>query len=251
MALILSIVSGKGGVGKSVIAVNLAEVLAADGRTVALVDADLGQTACATLLNESPATSADFAPKDRRACWHACSSGVTLVQGAAEPPPHDAGRRLVLRALDVQIEALEEVHDFILIDAPAGAEDVARWAMERADLSVLVLVDEPTSVADAYRLVKAAWHADAGHAIGTVVNFAETEAHGRDVWHRFGLITRRFTGNGSFYLGSVPFSTDVRRSVARQVPFVREHESLAGSLRAIAAAAESHAEHARHGISLQ
>jgi flagellar biosynthesis protein FlhG len=250
MAIIISIVSGKGGVGKSVIAVNLAEVMAADGRAVALIDADLGQTACATLLNETPAMSADEAPKDRRACWHACASGVTLVQGSGEPVPHDAGRRLVLRALDLQIEALEEVHDVILIDAPAGVEDVARWAMNRADLTALVLVDEPTSVADAYRLVKAAWQADPGRSVGTVVNFAETDAHGRDVWHRFGLITRRFTGNGSFYLGSVPFSTDVRRSVARQTPFAREHDGLAASLRAIAAAAQSHAEHARHGISL-
>lgn len=250
MADIISIVSGKGGVGKSVIAVNLSEAFARLGRAVALVDVDMGQSACATLLNESPRTSAVDCEHDPEAAWHPCPTGVTLVQAAAEPPLPEADRRDILRIMDAQILRLAEVHDFIVIDAPAGIDETVQWSIEWADLSALVLADEPTSVADAYRLVKNAWQADMTRRFGTIVNFAETEAHGRDVWNRFGLITRRFTGNGSFYLGSVPFSTDVRRSVARQMPFIRESGSLADTMHAIASAAESQAMHARHGVSL-
>lgn len=251
MQSIISIVSGKGGVGKSVLAVNLAETLVASGRAVALVDADLGQTACATLLNETPRRSASEAHEDPRSCWHPCGSGLTLVQGVTDPPDSDGTRRAALQALDAQVDALAEVHDVVLIDAPAGADDTVLWTLKRADVAALVIADEPTSIADAYRLAKRVWQSNPAFPFGTVVNFAETDAHGRDVWNRFGLITRRFMGNGSFYLGSVPFSTDVRRSVAAQRPFVRDHEGLSATLGAIATAAESYAHHARQGLSLQ
>ncbi len=250
MPCVISIVSGKGGVGKSVIAVNLAEALAADGRSVALLDADLGQPSCATLLNEHPPASIVNA-RGLREAWHACGSGATLVQAADEPVESAADRHAVLQVLDLQAEALENEHEILIIDAPAGADEVVRWAINRANLSVLVLVDEPTAAADAYRLVKSLWQVDPGYRFGTIVNFAETDAHGRDVWNRFSLITRRFTGNGSFYLGSVPFSTEIRRSVSRQAPFVRHDQALCTALLSIATAAEARAVEARHGVSLQ
>lgn len=251
MSVILSVVSGKGGVGKSLLAVNLAEVWAAEGKTVALLDADAGQTACATLMNETPRASADEAGRDPRGAWHPCASGVTLVQMSGDSASGERENQRVLAILDAQLNALSDAHDVVLIDAPAGVDAVVQWTLGQADLAALVVADEPTSVADAYRLVKRVWQRDPAYRFGTVVNFAETEAHGRDVWHRFSLITRRFTGNGPFYLGSVPFSTDVRRSVTAQSPFVRHHPVLAACVRAIAEAANKQAEHARHGLSLQ
>lgn len=246
MASTISIVSGKGGVGKSVIAVNLAEALALSGRRVALVDADLGQTACATLLNENPGASTGSP-----LAWHTCDSGLTLVQGADEPLENESQRRDALHSLQDQLGALRSTHELVVIDAPAGTDGAVRWAVEASDLTALILVDEPTAIADAYRLIKTAWQADPGRRFGAIVNLAETDAHGRDVWNRFSLITRRFTGNGSFYLGSVPFSTEIRRSVSSQSPFVRSNESLLESLLVIASNAESRAVEARHGVSLQ
>lgn len=224
---VISIVSGKGGVGKSILAVNLAEALAASGRTVALLDADAGQTACAALMNESPPRVAGAGVGRRGSVVHACSSGVSLVQPAVDSADDAASERGLLAALDRQVDELVEYHEVVLIDSPAGIGERVRWCIRRSHVSVLLITDEPTSVADAYRLAKSIWIDDPGFPFGAVVNFAEDDAHGRDVWHRFSLITRRFTGNGPFYLGWVPFSTDIRRSVSVQRPFVREHEMLA------------------------
>lgn len=235
---IVALVSGKGGVGKSLLSVNLAEALAQQGVSVALLDADVGQTACATLMNESPGnplmgSDLDGSP-DLRSFWHPCASGVTLVQASVDPIGDEASQLVLYRLMDAQLSELRKAHDLVLIDAPAGVDGPVRWSLDRADMAVLLLVDEPTSVADAYRLVKSVWEQDPLYPMGAVTNFAETDAHGRDVLYRFGTVTQRFTGNAPFYLGWVPFSVVVRQSVVRQRPFVRDHQDLAAPVREVA-----------------
>ena len=251
MAPVVTIVSGKGGVGKSVVSVNVAEALAGQGSAVALVDADLAQPNCALLMNEpSPRSVDENLSASLRDCWHPCGSGVTLVQGGGSNVEGvDHG---VLKArLDDQLEELRDVHDLVLIDAPAGTGSTTKWALDRSDFAALLIADEPTSVADAYSLVKSVWEIDSSYRFGTVVNFAEGDAHGRDVDHRFGLITRRFTGNGAFYLGWVPFSGAIRSSVARQTPVVRKDAALASVFGSLGEALIRHASTAAIGLSVQ
>src|SRR5690625_6704534 len=84
---ILAVASGKGGVGKSVISVNLAETLARDGYRVALLDADMAQGACTVLMNEQPGPSLAGAAGRMvsiAAAFRATQSGVTLADGAQE-----------------------------------------------------------------------------------------------------------------------------------------------------------------------
>ena len=84
----LAIVSGKGGVGKSIVSVNLAETLVEMGYSVALVDVDFGQDACALLLNESPEASVlEYACHTvlKEQVIHRTIAGITLLQGALDP----------------------------------------------------------------------------------------------------------------------------------------------------------------------
>ena len=161
--LTLAVVSGKGGVGKSVLSVNLAETFAAAGRRTALVDADFGQSACPVLLNEAPpVTALDVAvghaePAD--ALW-ATASGLTLFQAVRTPGEADAHEPALYDALDIGLDALRSDHDVVLIDAPAGTGPAVRWALDRAGAGLLVLVGEPTAVADAYGLAKLVWARD-------------------------------------------------------------------------------------------
>ena len=92
---VLTFASGKGGVGKSVVTTNLAETLAREGHRVALLDADLGQSDAAVLLNEAPATTVWGAVQEDaalRAVPHETEGGVTLVQAANRPPPEPTRR---------------------------------------------------------------------------------------------------------------------------------------------------------------
>ncbi|MCS3649601.1 flagellar biosynthesis protein FlhG [Salinibacter ruber] len=222
---VLTFASGKGGVGKSVVTTNLAETLAREGHRVALLDADLGQSDAAVLLNEAPATTVWGAVQEDaalRAVPHETEGRVTLVQAANRPPPEAPDARDALyAALDTLLGRLRETHDYVLVDASAGTDGPVQWALDRADLGVLVVVGEPTAVADAYRLAKQLWSADPDYPLGLVVNFAEDEDDARSIGERFKAVTTRFLGQAPKTLGWIPFSHAVRRSVSDQTPVVR------------------------------
>lgn len=222
---IIAVVSGKGGVGKSLIAVNLAETLMLEGRRVALVDADFGQSACAVLMNEAPEASVmdlvRFMARTSQVL-HETASGITLVQAASEAGETDGREKDVYSSLDELLTNLRATHEYVLIDAPAGTDGPVRWALDRADVGIVVVVGEPTAVADAYRLARMIWKSDPTYPLATVVNFADSEEDAAGVADRFGKITEHFTGRLPNYLGWVPFSPSVRLSVSRQVPAVRE-----------------------------
>lgn len=222
---ILTVTSGKGGVGKSVVAVNLAETLAAD-HSVALLDADPGQGACAVMMNESPPASAvDFVRLDAAAedVMHETSSDLTLVQSVTEPMwvEHPRENDLLYTALDEILEALAPSHRYIVIDTPGGLDGPVRWALDRADLSTLVLVDEPTAITDAYRLAKLVWRADPEYPLGSIVNYASSAQDAESVAERFATITEKFTGQTPDYLGFIPRSEQIRESVRSQMPVAR------------------------------
>lgn len=222
---IIAVVSGKGGVGKSLLTVNLAETLAAEGMRVAVVDVDLGQCACAVLMNESPDASVMDLIRfmaTTATVKHASSSGITLVQAATEPGEAAARAKDLWPSLDELLNDLRDTHDYVLIDTPAGTEGAVRWALDRADLGILVVVGEPTAIADAYRLARSIWKSDPTYPLATVVNFAESAEDAESVAVRFGKITEHFTGRLPNYLGWVPFSPEVRASVRMQRPVVRD-----------------------------
>jgi len=222
---IIAIVSGKGGVGKSLVAVNLAEMLVHDGLRVALVDADFGQSACSVLMNETPpATVMDLVRFTARTdqVQHETIAGVTLIQVSAEVGETDGREREVYSSLDELLGELRTRFDYVLIDAPGGTDGPVRWALDRADIGLLIVVGEPTSVADAYRLARMIWKSDPTYPLATIVNFADSEQEADSVAERFGRITEHFTGRLPNYLGWVPFSSSVRLSVTRQSPVVRE-----------------------------
>jgi flagellar biosynthesis protein FlhG len=151
---------------------------------------------------------------------HGTASDVTLVQGVADPKQLGGYEPRLYATLDNLLYQLRATHDYILIDAPAGVGEPVRWALDRADLGLLTLVGEPTAVADAYRLVKLVWHTDPAYPIAVVVNFADTEDEAQSVAHRFGTITERFVQQAPNYLGWIPYSAQVRQSVAEQRPAV-------------------------------
>lgn len=239
---IIAVVSGKGGVGKSVLSVNLAEALALDGCRVALVDADLGQGACGILMNETPKASVmdllRFTARTNQV-KHQTAAGITLVQAAADAGEAEGRERELFPSLDEILTDLRCDHEYVLIDAPAGSQDAVRWALDRADLGLLVVVGEPTAIADAYRLVRMTWTSDPAYPFSTVVNFADSEADAESVHERFARITEHFTGKLPNYLGWVPFSQSIRQSVTRQDPVARQKGPSSDAFQVLARAIRS------------
>lgn len=222
---ILAVISGKGGVGKSMLAVNLAEVLARDEHIVALIDADLGQSACPVLMNEQPDhTVFDYSRRGTTLdqTLHRAAGNLTLSVGALERPRTEEQETALFRSMDEVIGRLRRTHEFIVIDAPAGMGPAVRWSLDRSNTGLLVIVGEPTAIADGYRLTRMIWEQEPDFPLHTVVNYADSEADARSISDRFSMITNQFTDRQPEYLGWIPYASEIRQSVMKQQPAVRE-----------------------------
>lgn len=223
---IVGIASGKGGVGKSIVTVNLAETLVQMGYRVAVVDADLGLSNCAALINESiPGTVMDVmnGKSTISEIILETDGGYILVTGADEPDADVMDWSVLYPTLDQVLRKLRTENDFILIDTPAGASDLSFWALDRADIGLLVVVGEPTAISDVYRFCKFVLEVDPTYPFAAIVNFAENEDDAQHVLKRFNTIVNHFMNREFPYLGFVPMDDLVRKSVADQLPIVRSN----------------------------
>lgn len=221
-SFIISTASGKGGVGKTMVTVNLAESLRSNGHSVALIDADLGFSNCAALLNEQvSATALDvFRKQSHLPDLFQTTSGITLVTGADERDSNIGDWELLFPVLDEIIRKLQNNHDFILIDTPAGASKLNFWALDRSDLCTLILANEPTVISDAYRFCKYIMNIDPVYPFATIVNFAENEKEAQSTATRFNTILNHFLDCELPYLGYVSSSKKIRDSIRRQQPVI-------------------------------
>ena len=218
--------SGKGGVGKSNIALNLAIELARRGRRIALFDADLG-CANADVLCGIPvkATLEDVVHGRRRLAEIMVRvpgvrgrGGVGLVPGASGVTDlaslHATQRRLLVE----QLAALEKVVDLVLIDVGAGIAPDAVGFASAADTVLLTCTPEPTAMTDAYAAAKAILSRRPDLDLSLVVNMAGNDEEGLAVHERMHKVARRHLGRSIPLAGVVPFDFSVVGAVKRRRP---------------------------------
>ena len=222
-ARIVAVTSGKGGVGKSNIAVNLAIQLTAAGRRVALLDADLG-TANADVLCNVPvgSTLAQVVNGQHtlREVLVKTPGGFYLVPGASglanvADLSADARNRLV-----DQLYELESMVDVILVDTGAGvSSNVLGFALS-SDQILVVTTPEPTAMTDAYAVIKALVSERQDLDIRLLVNMVNDVTEGREIYHRLSAVCRQFLSINILYAGHVTYDQAVRKAVRAQEPFL-------------------------------
>jgi len=229
-AKVITISSGKGGVGKTGIAVNLAIALQARGVRTTLVDLDLGLANADLLCGLNPAARLDRAaiegtPLDQLSIL--APGGFRLVPGSVGlVRGEETGGRALAR-----LEELDASTDVLIIDTGAGMGATVRSALHAADLALLVATPEPTSIADAYALIKVtcqgephASGSDGTHGAqflpGLVVNQCTDDAEAQEVHHRIASVARRFLGRDIPLLGMVPSDPAVQRAVRERRPLL-------------------------------
>ncbi len=218
-ARVIAVTSGKGGVGKTNVSVNLAVALARLGKQAMLVDGDVGLANANILLGlNSSATIADVLARDCavREVVQQGPAGMMLVAGhsgrgfgnALAP----AERKRLARAFRPYAEEL----DHVLVDTATGISDEALSLVGTSDIILLILSSEPTAFMDAYQLVKALAFDHGRKEICVVTNMVDDEASGRKLFEQFEEVVRRFLPTQLTHLGSIPRDDHVREAVLRK-----------------------------------
>jgi flagellar biosynthesis protein FlhG len=222
LARAIAVTSGKGGVGKSNLAVNLAVVLSQMGRRVCLLDADLGMANADVLCNLTPRQTLLHVVTGRSRLADVCMlapGGFRLIPGASGVAGMaDLGPRQRAIVLG-QLVALEQVVDDIIIDCAAGISANVLAFAAVAHTTVVTTTPEPTAVTDAYGMVKCLVRQGAEARVELVVNMVEDAEEGRGVHERMDRVTRAFLGRSIGHGGSVPLDPAVAMAVRHRLPF--------------------------------
>lgn len=225
----IAVSSGKGGVGKTSVAVNLALTLQKLGKRVAIFDADFGMANSHILLGVNPTYSlGDVLSGHKSIDEIICNGpkGVQVVSGGSgllemlnvDP----AGRYQTIRMMD----HFKDDIDVLIVDVPAGASDNSVSFVAASDRAVVVLVGEPTSFLDAYSFIKAC-NLETGLGEFTIaVNMAGSDAEARKYFDKFNSIVMQFLDVKLRYGGYVPFSQRIRKSIVDRKPIVLHQGDL-------------------------
>src|SRR2546423_1634304 len=222
-ATVIAITSGKGGVGKSNISVNLAIKLAEAGKHVVLLDADLGLANADVLCNiEVPFNLAHVIgrKKDLKEVMVRAPGGFHLIGGASGlarmADLTDEDRQRLVDAL----VPLEYQTDIILIDTGAGISPNVLSFTRAADHVLVVTTPEPTAITDAYAVVKViSRDGVADRRVSLLVNQTRSPQEGRVVHERIAKVARQFLGVSVLDAGHVPADEQVSLAVRRRAPF--------------------------------
>lgn len=219
----IAIVSGKGGVGKSNVALNLSVLLSAGGNRVALVDADLGLANLDVLLNvDARANLSHVIAGSRRLADVTVDlpCGVQFVPGASGIAQLANLSEFQRGQLLQELSGLERDNDVILVDCGAGiGRDVMQLAGS-ADSVLVVTAPEPTAITDAYAVIKVLKRQGYKEKISLLVNMVSDRQEARDAYQRVSGVARQFLDARVFDAGYVPFDPRVREAVRRREPFV-------------------------------
>lgn len=220
MPQIIAVTSGKGGVGKSSIAVNLGLTLARQGRRVCILDADTGLANVNILLGLRPRRSLEHVLSGECAIEEIIMEGphglrvVPGANGISECVNLDPVRQ---RRLVDELERIEGEFDYLLLDTAAGISETTLDFLSAAHRVLLVITPEPTSLTDAFSLLKLALRR---HPVEceVVVNMAAHFNEARSVFQRFHAAVQKYLETEVNFLGFVQRDESMRTAVSLQHP---------------------------------
>lgn len=220
---VIAITSGKGGVGKTNISVNLAASFAKQGDNVLLMDADLGLANVDILFDLHPKYDLRHVIAGERTLDEVivdaplglkvipASSGVSSMADLS--PAENAG---LVRAFS----ELEFPVDTMIVDTAAGISDSVITFCKASQEVVVVVCDEPTSITDAYALIKVMSRDHGVKRFHILANMVNSNAHGEELFRKISRVTDHFLDIVAVHIGSIPMDDYLRKAVRHQMPVV-------------------------------
>lgn len=230
---VIAVTGGKGGVGKTNISVNLSLALAELGRRVVLMDADLGLANADLLLGvKATKTIADVLAGhcELQDIIVEATGGIKVIPAASGTqemaklsPQEHAG--LINAFAD-----LDERMDVLVIDTAAGISDTVLSFVRASQEILLVVCDEPSSITDAYALIKILNRDYQVNRFRVVANMTRSETEAQSLFKKLVHVTDRFLDVSLQFAGSVPYDDYVRKAIKRQRPIYTEFPGSKSSI---------------------
>lgn len=224
-ARVIAVTSGKGGVGKTSISVNLALQFKEQGKKVVILDADFGLANVEVMLGARPKYNlADVIFYNRsieevitkgpmEVGFISCGSGVQDLVNL---------NKTNLQKLIAQLVKLDSIYDIVIIDTGAGIADSVTEFVLSAPEVLLVITPEPTSITDAYSLLKTVNRSREfdrnNKAIKIISNKVEDEEDGREIYEKIRIVVSKYLNIQLEYLGCIPNDRKLGNAVLEQKP---------------------------------
>jgi ATPases involved in chromosome partitioning len=225
VARVITVTSGKGGVGKSSVSVNLAIQLRRQGKRVIILDADFGLANVEVMLGIRPAYNlADlmFKGKSLADIITRGPEDIGFISGGSGIQELTNLTRDQIVYLTQKLVELDNLADVIIIDTGAGISDAVLEFVTASSEVLLIATPEPTSITDAYALLKTL-NKKADFMMGNTVikmianrvgNFDE----GRELFAKLSVVVEKFLNIKMLYLGAIPQDSNVSKAVMQQKP---------------------------------
>ncbi|MBW2637037.1 MAG: MinD/ParA family protein [Deltaproteobacteria bacterium] len=216
---VIAVTSGKGGVGKTNITANFAYILSKMGKRTLLLDADVGLANIDVILGITPKYNLHHVLRGEKNLSEAVIEGpggikiLPAASGIPEMAELSKGQKFTLLE---ELDGLDEDFDFMLIDTAAGIADNVMYFNMAAGEIIVVASPEPTSLTDAYALIKVLYQRYAARRFTLLVNMAGDSDEARRVYSRLSNATNHFLDLPIEYLGYIPHDRNVSKAVKKQ-----------------------------------
>jgi len=220
---VIAVTSGKGGVGKTNVSVNLSAALAAAGERVLLMDADLGLANVDVLLGLSPEFDLQHVINGEKSLDDVVIPGPAGFQliPASSGVEHMAELTTLQQAsLITAFSELKTPIDTLIVDTAAGISGSVVSFAKACQEVIVVVCDEPTSLTDAYALIKVMSTRHGVSRFQMLANMVKDENQGLLLYDKLLNTCDRFLNVGLGYLGAMPFDDQLRAAVKAQQPVV-------------------------------
>ncbi|MCL2665116.1 MAG: MinD/ParA family protein [Defluviitaleaceae bacterium] len=221
-ARVMTVTSGKGGVGKSNFTVNLAVQLSKKQKRVVIIDADFGLANIEVLLGVSPSFTFKDIMTGTAEIEEALSDGPMGIKflsgGSGLAALTDVNDRQITELLNNFVK-LDAVADFILIDTGAGISKHVVDFIRASKEAVIITTSDPTSMTDAYAVIKSAVETEGEKPdFKVVVNRVYNPSEGREAFDKLRRVCEQFMGINIESLGNIPYDPYMIKAVKRQEP---------------------------------
>ncbi len=227
-ARVIAVTSGKGGVGKTTLSVNIALEMAKRGKKVVIFDADFGLANVEVMLGIRPRYNLLDLIHNNKTMQEIITNGpqgIGFISGGSGVSELAALDNASIKLLVSELAKLDQMYDVVIIDTGAGITDSVMEFVMMSPEVLLVVTPEPTSITDSYSLLKVLRRKNSFNplykTIHVVANRVEDEEEGTEIYNKIDIVSSKFLNTKLQFLGSVLQDKNASMAVIEQKPLVQ------------------------------